>query len=172
MCSNGMDDNTNHMGNTMQHSWQKLVVGTALLSSIAACAVNQSGRVGADPKVFNKENVIPLGGGILGAVICNELFDGHGSKDGWTAACGIAGYFASKAFVQQHNQALERNKIGQTTHWEDPDGSAHSVTPTRTYYDRDMPCREFRQTVEIEGQMEILEGKACRQNDGSWKLVS
>lgn len=156
----------------MKMNWHKLLIPCALVTMITACAVNQSGQLRPDPNVFNKGNVIPLGGGILGAVICNKLFDGHGSKRGWTAACGAAGYFASTAFLQQHNQALERNKIGQTARWSDPDGSVHSVTPTKTYYHDEKPCREFRQTVEIEGQMEILEGKACRQKDGSWKLMS
>lgn len=156
----------------MKTHWQKLLITSALITAVSGCAVNQAGQVGPDGRVFNKETIIPLGGGILGAVICNKLFDGHGSKDGWTAACGAAGYFASTAFMKQHNQALERNQIGQTTRWNDPDGSAHSVTPVKTYYQGEVPCREFRQTVEIDGQVEILEGKACRQRDGSWKLVS
>jgi len=140
--------------------------------SISACAVNNAGQVGPDKRVFNKEKVIPLGAGLLSAVICNKLWDGHGNKDSWTAICGAAGYFGSIAFMQQHSQALEHNKVGQTTKWTDPDGKAHSVTPTHTYYQDEVPCREFRQTVEIEGEVEILKGKACRQADGSWKLVS
>ncbi len=142
------------------------------LTALTACAVTPDGRVGADPNVFGRDKVIPLGAGILSAVVCNKLFDGHGSKDGWTAACGAAGYFASTAFVKRHNTALEANRVGQTTSWDDPDGSRHSVTPTRTYYDGNVPCRDFRQTVEIDGQTEIMEGKACRQSDGSWRLVS
>ena len=140
--------------------------------TVAACAVSPDGSVGMDKRVFNKENTIPLGAGILGAVVCNELFDGHGSKDGWTAACGIAGYFASTAFMKRHNATLESNKTGQTTHWEDPDGKQHSLTPTRTYYQGEAPCREFRQTVEIDGTTEIMTGRACRQADGSWQLVN
>ena len=147
-----------------------LVISLATL--MVGCAVNQSGKVGPDRDVFNKEKVIPLGAGLLSAVVCNKLFDGHGNRDSWTAICGIAGYFGSTAFMQQHSTALEHNKVGQTSRWNDPDGSAHSVTPTGTYYDNNTPCREFRQTVEIEGQTEIMVGKACRQGDGSWKLVS
>jgi hypothetical protein len=139
--------------------------------SLTACAVSPNGGVGPDSRVFNKETVIPLGAGLLSAVVCNKLFRGHGSKDGWTAACGAAGYFASKAFVVQHNTALENNRIGQTTSWSDPDGSNHTLTPTQTYNDNSRPCRDFRQTVEIGGRTEIMTGKACRQNDGSWKLI-
>jgi len=142
------------------------------LATLSACAVSPDGRVGPDRDVFGRDKVIPLGAGILSAVVCNKLFDGHGSKDGWTAACGAAGYFASTAFVKRHNTALEGNRVGQTTSWNDPDGKRHSVTPVRTYYQGEVPCRDFRQTVEIDGQTEIMQGKACRQSDGSWRLVS
>ena len=153
---------------------RKLVFKVSLVAAIvglSACAVTPNSSVGADPNVFNKETVIPLGGGILGAVVCNKLFKGHGSRQGWTAACGAAGYFASTAFVKQHSRALESNQVGQTTSWSDPDGKAHSVTPTRTYYRDNVPCRDFRQTVEIDGKVEIMQGQACRQADGTWKLL-
>ena len=139
-------------------------------ANLAACAVSPDGRVVPDGRVFNKQSTIPLGAGLLSAVVCNKLFKGHGSKHGWTAACGAAGYFASKAFVLQHNNALENNRVGQTTSWSDPDRSNHTLTPTQTYNENSRPCRNFRQTVEIGGQTEIMTGKACRQDDGSWPL--
>ena len=141
------------------------------LFMVNGCAINSAGQVGADERVFNKERVIPLGAGLLGAVVCNKLFDGHGSKDSWTAICGVAGYFASVSFLSQHKAALENNKIGETSSWTDPDGKTHSVTPTATFHNEAAPCREFRQTVEIDGQIEILSGKACRSSNGEWKLV-
>lgn len=149
----------------------KLILLATLSLSLAACAVNQAGQVGPDKRVFNKERVIPLGAGLLSAVICNKLWDGHGNKDSWTAICGAAGYFGSVAFMQQHNQVLESNRVGQTSTWNDPDGSYHSMTPTETYYEDEVACRNFRQTVEIDGQTEIMTGKACRQSDGTWKLA-
>lgn len=144
----------------------------ALSILISGCAVNQQGQVVPNSEVFGKKTIIPLGGGLLGAAICNRLFKGHGSREGWTAACGAAGYFASTAFVKQHNSALENNRVNETTRWSDPDGKNYTVTPTRTYAENGAPCRDFRQTVEINGQTEILTGTACRQNDGSWKLES
>ena len=145
------------------------LVSTLLIS---ACAVDQNGRVGPDGSVLNKETFLPLGGGLLGAAICNRLFEGHGSRKGWTAACGVAGYLVSTSFVRQSSEALENNRSGETSSWQDPDGKSYSVTPTRTYYQGEQPCREFRQTVEINGQSEIMVGEACRQNDGTWRVIS
>jgi surface antigen len=33
-------------------------------------------------------------------------------------------------------------------------------------------CREFQQTVTIGGKTESAYGTACRQPDGTWKVVS
>lgn len=150
---------------------KQLVTISILTLLVSACAVNQQGQVVPDQQTFNKRTLLPLGAGLLGAEVCRQLFKGHGSKKGWTAACGVAGYLVSSTFVRQNNQALENNKIGETSRWDDPDGKTYSVTPTRTYYQGDTPCREFRQTVEIEGQLETLTGQACRQANGTWKLM-
>jgi len=149
-------------------------LGILLVTTVlASCAVNpNTGKVGADPGVFNRESMLSVGGGVLGAVICNQLFKGHGSKEGWTAACGIGGYFLSKSFVQRSSQILETNRVGQTTSWVDPDGRQVSMTPTRTYYSGSAPCREYRTSVEIDGQTEIATGIACRQADGTWRIQS
>lgn len=152
----------------MKKSLLILPVLTILLS---ACAVNQQGQVVPDKQTFNKGTLLPLGAGLLGAEVCRQLFKGHGSKSGWTAACGVTGYLVSSSFLRKNNQALENNKIGETTRWSDPDGKTYSVTPTETYFEGNTPCREFRQTVEIEGQLETLTGKACRQSNGTWKLI-
>lgn len=151
------------------------ILGTAIIALstvVGGCAVNQQGQVVPNPEVFSKSTIIPLGGGLISAAICNKLFKGHGSRDGWTAACGAAGYFASTAFVKQHNAALENNRVNETTSWNDPDGKRVTVTPTKTYAANGTPCRDFRQTVEINGQTEILTGSACRQDNGTWQLES
>jgi hypothetical protein len=151
---------------------KQLILTAITLTFISACAVNQNGQLGPDGNVFNKETLLPLGGGILGAAVCNKLFKGHGSRQGWTAACGAAGYLFSSSFVKNSSKAFEQNRTGQTSAWKDPDGKSYSVTPTRTYQQNNRPCREFRQTVEISGQTEIIKGNACRQNDGTWKVIS
>lgn len=138
--------------------------------TLSACAVNQQGQVRPDGQTFSRQTILPLGAGLLSAAVCNRLFKGHGSRKGWTAACGTAGYLVSTSFVRKSSQALESNQTGQTSQWQDPDGKNYSVTPTRTYLNGQTPCREFRQTVEINGQTEILKGDACRQSDGTWKV--
>ena len=69
--------------------------------------------------------------------------------------------------------ALETNKVGQTSTWKNPDsGNSGTVTPTRTFENATKQyCREYTQTVQVGGKTERAYGTACRQADGSWKIV-
>lgn len=77
------------------------------------------------------------------------------------------------AFTTEH--ALETVPSGQTTTWRNPDsGNSGSVTPIRTYQEAGSGefCREFEQSVNVGGQRQRGFGTACRQPDGSWRIVS
>ncbi len=74
------------------------------------------------------------------------------------------------------HQAYERAAhapVGETITWNNPN-TQHSGTVTAV---RDgtsssgLYCREFQQTVRIGGKSEQAYGTACRQPDGSWKMV-
>jgi surface antigen len=75
---------------------------------------------------------------------------------------------------QNSQSALETAPSGTTTTWHNPDsGNSGTVTPTRTYQDSSgQYCREYQQTITVGGKQEQSYGTACRQPDGSWKLVS
>jgi surface antigen len=76
--------------------------------------------------------------------------------------------------AQNSQHTLETAPSGTTTAWRNPDsGNSGTVTPTRTYQNASgQYCREFQQTITIGGQQEQSFGTACRQPDGSWKIVS
>lgn len=140
---------------------------------LAGCATNQNGRVVPDTSVFNKNSTISLGAGALGGLVCNQLFEGHGSRDTWTAICGAGGYFLGQTFTRNSNDVLENNTLGQSSSWNDPDGGKVAMRPTRTYYDNSQrPCRDYRTTVELDGHTEILTGTACRRPDGTWEHIN
>ena len=70
--------------------------------------------------------------------------------------------------------AFESEPSGTTAAWTNPDtGHRGTVTPTRTFQRNDgTNCREFQQTIVVDGQVEEGYGTACRQADGSWSIVS
>jgi len=78
--------------------------------------------------------------------------------------------------------ALEYAGDGARRPWSNPEtGTTGTVTPTRTYQDKDGAyCREYQQTIQIrqrgskdiKGQGEATGGVACRQANGRWKFLS
>lgn len=118
-------------------------------------------------------------GGILGGVLGSQVGGGHGR----TAAI-IAGTLAGAAIggsvgrsmdeVDRMKTAttLETVRTGVSSSWQNPDtGNQYSVTPTRTYETSSGPCREYTIDADIGGQTEQVYGTACRQADGSWKVM-
>ena len=98
-----------------------------------------------------------IGGALLGGLIGNML----DSRD-------------KEMQAKAASQALEKTPAGKSVAWQNPDtGHAGTVTPTRTYQTaQGTYCREYTQTVTIDGKKENSYGTACRQPDGSWKIVN
>ncbi len=69
--------------------------------------------------------------------------------------------------------ALEAVPAGQSVAWRNPDsGNTGAVTPVRTYQtSTGQYCREYTQTITIGGEKHKSYGTACREPDGSWKIV-
>lgn len=70
-------------------------------------------------------------------------------------------------------QALEAVPAGQSVPWRNPDsGNTGAVTPVRTYQtSTGQYCREYTQTINIGGEKHQSYGTACREPDGSWRIV-
>ena len=115
-------------------------------------------------------------GGLLGSQF------GHGSGKSVLTIAGVLGGALAGGAVGRSmqpvdqacvNQALEHGQTGQPVAWQNPDnGSTYQVTPTRTFQSQDgQPCREYTTTAVIDGQQQQILGKACRQQDGTWKQM-
>ena len=78
------------------------------------------------------------------------------------------------ALERTTQESLESAPSGEVTTWKNPDsGNEGTVTPSRTYQREDGTyCREFTQTIKVGGRTEEGYGTACRQPDGTWKIVS
>lgn len=70
--------------------------------------------------------------------------------------------------------AFESAPTGETTIWRNPkNGHWGTLTPVRTYQDPGgRYCREFRQTVTLDGQEHQGNGSACREPDSVWRIMS
>jgi surface antigen len=71
-------------------------------------------------------------------------------------------------------QALEHAPDGKNIMWNEPeDGSRYQVTPVETYQDNGgRYCREYQTVSVVGGRTQETYGTACRQPDGSWRLMN
>jgi len=74
---------------------------------------------------------------------------------------------------QTAQKALEESKIGQSLNWSNAqNGRRGTVMPIRTYKNNaGQDCREYRQSVTMEGQTRFQNGTRCRQPGGGWVVV-
>jgi len=162
----------------------KIGAAAIIAMTLAACTQGPNGET-ETPLGGPKQTLGTLGGAGTGAFIGSQI--GHGSGNlAATAIGGLLGAFvgseigksldrADHAALQQTTQStLETSPTGHTGTWQNPDsGHSGTVTPVKTYQtDAGQYCREFQQTVTVGGQTQQAYGTACRQPDGSWKIVN
>jgi surface antigen len=81
---------------------------------------------------------------------------------------------ADRVLLEQAAQkALEDARTGQSVNWHNPEtGRGGTIMPTRTHEAEGAePCRDYQQTVTVEGRTEFRVGARCRQADGSWVVT-
>jgi len=131
-----------------------------------------------------KEGAGSVIGGVGGAVIGSQFGGGTGRVVG-TAIGAVAGVLIGQELGKSLDRAdrlemertaqyaLENDRTGESRAWRNPDsGHSGTITPKRTYRAAgERYCREYTQTVNIGGEEHTAYGTACRQPDGSWKIV-
>jgi len=157
-----------------------LIALTAVASlGLGACAQNGQYDYGT------KQTVGALGGAVLGGLAGSKIGGGSGRLIATGVGAVLGGLVGSeigrsldsadRAYLgDTTQQALETGRSNASYQWRNPDsGNYGTVTPVRTYEQPSgQVCREFNQTIFIGGRSETAYGTACRQPDGTWKIVS
>jgi len=141
-----------------------------LAVSLAGCAEPAS-----------KEGVGAVTGAVIGGVIGHQIGGGRG-KDLATVVGVVAGAAIGASIGRGMDEqdrlraarVLEYNQVGQTTTWHNPDTNVYySMAPTNTYQGTaGQPCREYTTEITIDGRRETARGTACRNADGTWKVLN
>lgn len=163
----------------------RIAVASAILmcSLLAAC---QAPGEGAGPGQFGANKT--TGGTVLGAVggaVAGQAIGGGRGRIIATAAGTLLGAYigheigasldrADLAYAQQAEQRAHSAPIGQTITWNNPQsGNSGSYVATRDGTNSSGQfCREYQSTVVVGGRSEVAYGTACRQPDGSWRIVN
>jgi surface antigen len=152
----------------------KYVIPAALAVALAACSNTGNGE---------KEMGGTLIGAGLGGLAGSQIGGGTGRLVATGAGVLLGGLLgnqvgksldnADRLQMQQAQQTAYAAPVGQSITWNNPQ-SGHSGTITPVRDGRDQAgnyCREFQQTITVGGQPQQGYGTACRQPDGSWKIV-
>lgn len=156
------------------------VAAAGLLLATAGCATDEFGRTTIDKRAAGTA-VGAVAGGAIGSTI------GAGSGNTVAIVAGsligaLIGGEYGRLLDEQDRQlasraaqdALERYPSGSNATWTNPDTGASGVVSPQPPFrdDRGQICREYTQTVTIDGRGETVRGVACRNPDGTWRIVN
>lgn len=127
----------------------------------------------------NRKLVGQVLGGTTGAVVGSQIGSGSGRTVAIASGTiigvllgGEIGGAMDRADQACVDHALEFAETGQTIVWEE-NRNRYAVTPQSTFEAANGAfCREYTARAVIGGREQETYGTACRQPDGSWKLVS
>lgn len=144
-----------------------------------------NGQAGGVGNIFTGQNI----GGILGSA--GGAWGGSkvGGGSGRTTAIAVGtllgsqlgqalgSYLTNKDLNYYNNSsqgALSNFTNGQTASWSNPQtGNEGTVTPIKTYNNsQGQQCRDFQQSISVAGEEIQTTGTACKQRNGTWKLVN
>jgi len=134
---------------------------------------------------YTKQDTGTAIGAITGGALTYGLAKNSSNKGVWTVlGMGLGAMLGNNigAQLDERDRLLAGQSLQTTMEtapdnspsgWNNPNsGNSGTITPTATVITSSgQPCREFTQTVSIGGKQQEAYGTACRQADGSWKIV-
>ncbi len=164
----------------------KFVIALMSASLLTACA-QQNGAPNSgvmNGGGFNKTDIGTAAGAIGGGVLGSTIGGGTGRTAaiiGGTLLGGVLGNSVGRsldnadmaAYNNATQNAMETGRNGQSLPWKNSQsGNSGSITPSNYYQNNSgQYCREYNQHVTVGGKTQHAFGTACRQPDGTWKIV-
>ncbi len=152
-------------------------------TKIAAVAMTALVLAGCAADSGAKQNVGTVAGAIGGAALGSQFGRGTGNVAAIAAGTLLGAFLGSevgKSLDAADRQAVDRAQsrayaapVGERITWNNPNsGNSGTIVPTREGTSSSGAyCREFQNTIVVGGKTEQAYGTACRQPDGSWKVV-
>jgi surface antigen len=133
------------------------VIGTILGGVVGGIIGNQFGR-------GRGRTAATVAGVVLGGIAGNAI-----TRDRWCRDRRADAYYYNEVYYD----AFDEPDYGERYEWRNQySGNWGYVQPTGyTDYDGYQDCREFTQVIYINGRPEQATGVACREPNGSWRIV-
>jgi surface antigen len=154
---------------------RKLLSAFLALSLVTGCASSGGGGI---TKEQGGTALGALGGAAVGAAVSdgNWWAIGAGALVGGLVGNRVGNYLDERDQQQAYstaNYALNNNADGQMASWSNPQNNTSGyTTPTNTVETATGTCRTYQTGVSANGQTQSGTGTACRQADGTWKLMN
>jgi len=151
-----------------------VTVSSALL--LGGCTATNGG--GGIPTMTNDQTRVLIGS-IVGAAAGHQLGKGRGRTAMTVIGAIIGGYIGAAMSPQNRNRtnyALDTTPDYRSNTWTDPStNSRYTVTPTATYggvvNGQNSVCRDYKMDAFIDGRMQQVTGRACKDASGNWVSV-
>jgi surface antigen len=153
----------------------RFLVLMIIAASVAACSANSG----------PKEAGGTVAGAAAGGLIGNAIGGSAGNRlAGTVIGAAVGGLLGNRigaalddedkrrAYAAQ-NQALETGPSGAPVAWRNPDSGRYGdVVPGPAYQANGAACRQFTDTIYIDGAPQSERGTACRNPDGTWTSIN
>lgn len=158
------------------------ILSLALVAALSLSACAQNGQQNSWG-MGNKETIGGIGGAVAGGFLGSTVGKGKGrilAASAGTLLGAMAGSSIGRSLDQAdmmfHQQAVEKAysaPLNQPITWNNPE-SGHSGTVVPVREGRESAsgnlCRQYKQTIVVDGQAQTAYGTACKESDGSWTL--
>lgn len=150
-----------------------LGLAAAMAISVSGCETNQQtgalvgagtgALIGASLGRGTSGRLLGAGiGAALGAIVGSEIGRRLDERD-------------RQMYAQTAVYAAESGQVGQSQSWSNPQSGNHgTITPTSQVYrgNNGRECRNFSETITLkDGKSETVNGRRCKNADGSWEFV-
>lgn len=160
-----------------QRSFRMATLAAAALA-LSACQTGGQKQIGG--------TVLGAGAGGAAGYFIGDAIGGQGTAAALTGVGVLLGGFAGNQVgasldradqayaARTTSQALETAPSGSRSEWTNPDtGHSGYVVPTAAYSTASYgTCRDYTHTIYVDGRSQTVNGTACRQSDGTWRVVS
>lgn len=154
-----------------------------LLKKIAVVCLAGTMMAGcqSDGTTGQKQTLGTLAGAVGGAAIGSAFGKGSGKVAAIAAGALIGGFLGNQIGAQldeqdrQYYAAAQYAALdsGYPQRWSNPQSGRYGdVQPAAPYYVNQQYCRDYTNTIYIDGRPQVARGTACRAPDGTWRPVS
>ena len=159
---------------------KKTIMTVGLMSIVMASTAVLSGCAGA-----SREQTSTIVGSVLGGAVGYQFGKGKGKRVATVLgaiAGGMIGGNVGRGLDQQDqqrvNQTLETTPRNQKVAWSNPNTQTdYEFTPVTEKYQGNVngqatQCRDYVMDAFIDGRMQQVNGRACKNNRGQWVNAS